>query len=157
MPLVLLVVVLALSVVPAVAQESDVARLREEIELLKARLAQIEAVLDASENAGTARATAATRPVAAVAPALNTPPQLPPSSAEAFAKTPPRIDVLMQAARPLSVTRYGRTRSECGRPRSDSRATSRPAPISRWNWIRCGRMIHFAEPTSGSQLTSACT
>lgn len=96
MPLVLLVVVLALSVVPAVAQESDVARLREEIELLKARLAQIEAVLDASENAGTVRATAATRPVAAVAPALNTPPQLPPSSAEAFAKTPPRIDVLMQ-------------------------------------------------------------
>lgn len=87
---------LLLPVAPALAQQPDVAALRQEIALLKARLAQIEATLDKVEEA-TARDPRSAAPVGSISPALNTPPRLPASRADAFVKTPPRVDVLIQA------------------------------------------------------------
>jgi len=78
--------------------------LRAELATLKAQIARTEALLERLEKDPTAiEALQQTEkrppesPPAKQAPALNTPPMLPPSSAEAFRKTPPRFDVLIQA------------------------------------------------------------
>lgn len=88
--------------------------LRAEIGRMKESLARAEALLARLEAQAAAQPPAATphpatspaviaeaRPTAPLparrAPALNTPPKLPPSDPENFKKTPPRIDVLLQS------------------------------------------------------------
>ena len=66
--------------------------LRAEIARLRGSLARAEAVLARVEKQ---RPVAPAIPAARQAPALNTPPRLPPSHPEAYRKGPPRIDVLL--------------------------------------------------------------
>ncbi len=91
-------------------QQGDLeTELRAELADLKARIDRMEVLL---EEIGNDKTTNPERSVTAArspdpsqttprqpkqAPALNTPPMLPPSSAEAFKKDPPRFDVLIQS------------------------------------------------------------
>jgi hypothetical protein len=87
------------------AQETAVDQLRGELARLRVRLAELEAAVDALEAAAR-RGDAPAVPAGHAAPegtsdqpqapALNTPPRLPDSRAEAYRKAPPRVDVLIQ-------------------------------------------------------------
>jgi hypothetical protein len=77
---------------------------RTEIAELRERLARAEALLErlAAERPATpaipsgASNDMPVSPAPSRPPALNTPPKLPPSAAENFQKTPPRVDALLQ-------------------------------------------------------------
>lgn len=80
------------------------AELRAEIDRLKAQVVRAEALLQRMQAAAPVpvQLVAATPPLAAPkpparAPGLNTPSKLPASEAKNFLKTPPRIDLLLQA------------------------------------------------------------
>lgn len=87
---------------PAWAQQADptLEELRTQLATLKAQMGRIEATLERLEAGRSVSAQAAEPgpPTAQTpaAPALNTPPVLPPSEHARFAKTAPRFDVLMQ-------------------------------------------------------------
>jgi hypothetical protein len=85
-------------------QSTLVEELRAELATLKAQIVRTEALLQPLEKEQTtieALQQAGNSPPESApvkqAPGLNTPPMLPPSGAEAFRKTPPRFDVLVQA------------------------------------------------------------
>jgi len=93
---------------PAWTQESTqstlVEELRAELARMQAQIARTEALLERLQRdlrPAEALQRADTSPPESApvkqAPALNTPPMLPPSSTEAFRKAPPRFDVLVQA------------------------------------------------------------
>lgn len=102
---------------PGAQTEDAGAELRAEITRLRETLARAEALLERMEGEGRAApAPPSPAPAPGVAattapaapndkpappapprpPALNTPPKLPPSNPEAYKKTPPRVDVLLQ-------------------------------------------------------------
>lgn len=100
-----------LAAAPCFAQQSSVElELRAELARMKEQVARAEALLaklEASRPASAASAPPAAVPPAQApltaaemvrqqAPGMNTPPMLPPSRAESFRKTPPRMDVLLQ-------------------------------------------------------------
>lgn len=111
--LVTAVLALAFALPVAAQQQSLEGELRAEIARLKESVARAEALLARVEKAPPAAAplaASAPAPSPAVAeakptapapppkaPALNTPPKLPPTGPESFRKTPPRIDVLLQS------------------------------------------------------------
>ncbi len=73
--------------------------LRAELADLKARIVRMEVLLEKIGNDETTKpgqAAAAVPSPPSPAPALNTPPGLPPSFPEAFRKEPPRFDILLQ-------------------------------------------------------------
>jgi len=72
---------------------AEIARLKEQVVRAEALLQRVQAAADKQPAA--APAPAATKPVAR-APGLNSPPKLPASKKENFAKIAPRVDVLMQ-------------------------------------------------------------
>jgi hypothetical protein len=85
---------------------AELARMKEQVARTEALLSRLEkeraeatrvatASLGAAASAPAAPPTAAER-VRQQAPGMNTPPMLPPSRAESFRKSPPRIDVLLQ-------------------------------------------------------------
>lgn len=78
----------------AVSPELE-AELRAELARLKEQVARAEALLQKVQEGSAPSAPAPATPVRA--PGLNTPPKLPASDAKKFLKTPPRIDVLLQA------------------------------------------------------------
>lgn len=86
------------------AQADTLAELKEELTKMKAQMARMEALVEnlEKERAGQSQVAPAssgrvvTAPQSGRAPALNSPPVLPPSRAEAFQKTPPRFDLLVQ-------------------------------------------------------------
>jgi hypothetical protein len=81
---------------PALAQMPSLEdELRAEIVRLRESLSRAEAVLTRVEQERAARAADPALP-ARRAPALNSPPRLPPSDPEDYRKLPPRIDVLLQ-------------------------------------------------------------
>jgi hypothetical protein len=78
--------------------------LRAELANLRAQIARAEALLQRLETERGAppvpqqiETSPPEQPPVRRAPALNTPPMLPPSSTEAFRKVPPRFDILVQA------------------------------------------------------------
>lgn len=92
------VLILVVSVPPfAHAQQNDtVQELRSELDRLKEQIARLEVLLAHLETEQKAQAETPLEQALQRAPAMNTPPMLPPSRPEAFQKTPPRFDVLMQ-------------------------------------------------------------
>ena len=92
------VFVLGFGLLPlARAQEDTVVQeLRNELARLKEQLTRVEAVLARLETKRGGQVETPREQALQRAPAMNTPPMLPPSRPEAFQKTPPRFDVLMQ-------------------------------------------------------------
>ncbi len=90
---------------PAMSQQTSFEdKLRAELTKMREQMARVEALLERLEKER-ALAQQAQPPAEAKgpearpvkrAPALNTPPTLPPSRAESFRKTPPRFDILLQ-------------------------------------------------------------
>lgn len=85
------------SAASAWAQQTDptIEELRTQLEMLKVQMGRLEATLERLE-AGRVISVPPAGPDPPIAPALNTPPRLPPSEPARFAKTAPRFDVLMQ-------------------------------------------------------------
>ncbi len=81
-------------------QQANLEReLRAELTDLKARIVRMEVLLEQIGNEETGKpeqSAAAVQSPPSPAPALNTPPGLPPSFPEAFRKEPPRFDILLQ-------------------------------------------------------------
>ena len=99
-------VILALTIPGHVwAQQGDFqTEVRSELADLKSRIAQLEALLEQREDPSQEMeplALSALQPSpepakSSQAPALNTPPKLPPSIPEAYQKNPPRFDLMLQ-------------------------------------------------------------
>ena len=70
---------------------AEIARLREQLARAETLLQRVEAAAEVA-----AKPPPPPKPAPARAPALNSPPKLPPSKRENFAKVAPRIDVLLQ-------------------------------------------------------------
>jgi len=75
---------------------AELARMQAQIARTEALLGRLEEELRATERPQQAGTSPPESAPVKQAPALNTPPRLPPSGAEAFRKTPPRFDVLIQ-------------------------------------------------------------
>lgn len=166
------IAILALTIPgPVWAQQQDFkAEIRNELADLQSRIARLEALLVRMDDQATPniqkmesmaltnfQASLVPPPPARQAPALNTPPKLPRSVPESYAKDPPRFDILIQTRADFPADNSRNDTFYLRKAEIGVKGNIAPMWIFLWNLKPLDPTALYAAPTCDCRTFPGCT